>query len=457
MSLLFAALALDALFSSATLAGSHTGALVIDASSAKVVYARHADDAFIPASTIKLIVGSVALDRLGEGFTYTTKLTTDGDALYVEGGGDPLLAQKDVDDAAATVAALDLHAFAGGLHADVRRYQNASRYPDGWQIDDLAYDYGAPVSALNFNENVVHLAVTGNANPTDPPTIAFTPDIAPPCLQTRVDAGITEPFLSIAADERGNAGYGLWDCTVVNGSFTPGKTETFDASVLQPELFALQAFQRAFAAHGITVTVPAYPAYLTDANGRVLWTHQSPPLSTLLADMWQPSDNFLAESLLDEIGLTGGSNRFDTRGQGIDVETNWLRGIGVDPTTLTIVDGSGMSAYDRVTPRALVAILAHDWNGPHRGTVLAALPMAGKSGTLEDAFKNTPLAGKVIAKTGTSNHTRTLAGYLSTPHGTYIFALLVNDWMDRGPGSAARLRAFQQAFLTRIRDGASGV
>jgi D-alanyl-D-alanine carboxypeptidase len=60
------------------------------------------------------------------------------------------------------------------------------------------------------------------------------------------------------------------------------------------------------------------------------------------------------------------------------------------------------------------------------------------------------LEGAVFAKTGTSNHTRALAGYLTTPHGTVAFALLINDWMDGAPGAADRLRAVQAQFLAAL-------
>jgi D-alanyl-D-alanine carboxypeptidase len=53
----------------------------------------------------------------------------------------------------------------------------------------------------------------------------------------------------------------------------------------------------------------------------------------------------------------------------------------------------------------------------------------------------------VIAKTGTVNHARTLAGYLQTPHGTLIFALMINNWMDDGPHASADLRAIESTFL----------
>ena len=109
--------------------------------------------------------------------------------------------------------------------------------------------------------------------------------------------------------------------------------------------------------------------------------------------------------------------------------------------------------YAHITARDLVTILAHDWSGPNRQIVLDALPVAGKSGTLKDAFPGTPLVGTVIAKTGTVDHARTLSGYLQTPHGTIIFALLVDGWLDATPQAGTNLRAFQASVLEALARG----
>ncbi|MEO6836033.1 MAG: D-alanyl-D-alanine carboxypeptidase, partial [Candidatus Tumulicola sp.] len=120
-------------------------------------------------------------------------------------------------------------------------------------------------------------------------------------------------------------------------------------------------------------------------------------------------------------------------------------------STLTIADGSGLSAYDRVTPRALITILQADWRGPQRATVLAALPVAGVSGTLRSTFAHAPLEGNVYAKTGTTNHARLLAGYARTRSGdTVIFALMVNNWMDASANGANALDAARGAILSAI-------
>src|SRR6185312_8682308 len=96
---LFAALSLDPLFAAPTLHQAHAGALVVDAATGATLYSRNPNAAFIPASTMKLIVGSAALDILGDTFSFTTTISTDGNNLYLIGGGDSLLDAQDLQNA----------------------------------------------------------------------------------------------------------------------------------------------------------------------------------------------------------------------------------------------------------------------------------------------------------------------------------------------------------------------
>ncbi len=447
---IFALAALDALFSTPTLAGAHVGAYVADAQTGRVLYERHAARDFIPASTMKLVVGSASLDDLGTAFSFVTTVGTDGRNLYVQGGGDVLLRERDLQDGAAAIRALGFTSFSGALIGDATRF-DGSRYPPGWQVDDLPYDYAAPPSALSFDENALHLTIAPSS-PGEPPAIAISPaDVAVRVVNdATTGAARSEDTTDLRYD---------WTTpqtlTVVGSVPAGGSPSTLDASMLDPARVTLALFAHAFGNAGIHTDGEQIFAAMPP-SARVLWQRRSPQLAQILADMWLPSDNLIAETLLEELGAQA-PGAGTTRARGIERERQWLASIGIDSRTMTIADGCGMSIYDRITPQDLGIILAHDWHGPFREIVLHALPVAGKSGTLEHAYLGTPLVGTVVAKTGSSMHNRTLAGYLETPHGTLIFALMVNNWMDHAPGADERLRAFQERFLERIRDDASGV
>jgi D-alanyl-D-alanine carboxypeptidase/D-alanyl-D-alanine-endopeptidase (penicillin-binding protein 4) len=148
----------------------------------------------------------------------------------------------------------------------------------------------------------------------------------------------------------------------------------------------------------------------------------SAPLAEIVRTMDRESDNFTAELLLKQLGALASDNG-STRAGAAEV-TRVLASAGVPMEGVRIVDGSGLSRLDRLTASALVAILRASWQSPDvRPTLVAALPVAGKNGTLEDRLKRGPAYGVVRAKTGTTNQASALSGYVG---GRYVFAVLQN-------------------------------
>ena len=210
---------------------------------------------------------------------------------------------------------------------------------------------------------------------------------------------------------------------VVTGDVPIGGPSHVDAAVDQPEALAMLYFTDALRKRGVEV-LPPPPLFVPIAGvvdapftpaapGTPVWRHDGETLDRLLADMWLPSDNLIAEELLREIDVNANAHAGTVEG-GAALERAWLTSIGADPATITIADGSGLSQYNRVTPRVLVAVLLHDWRGTHRDIVLNALPVAGMRGDLRGAMLGTAAAGHVFAKTGSMSHVRGLAGYVAT-------------------------------------------
>jgi PBP4 family serine-type D-alanyl-D-alanine carboxypeptidase len=156
-------------------------------------------------------------------------------------------------------------------------------------------------------------------------------------------------------------------------------------------------------------------------------TYTSPKLPEILKLILKPSDNLMAESLLKTLGaVLGGGGSSDN---GAQVERDFLKRIGVDPANVFIVDGSGLSRRDLVSPETWVAILAYMWTSPRRDAFVNALPIAGVDGTLRSRMKGTAAEGKVHAKTGYVGKARNLSGYVTAKDGeTYAFSLLMNHY-----------------------------
>ncbi|HRE03506.1 MAG TPA: D-alanyl-D-alanine carboxypeptidase/D-alanyl-D-alanine-endopeptidase, partial [Ilumatobacteraceae bacterium] len=148
----------------------------------------------------------------------------------------------------------------------------------------------------------------------------------------------------------------------------------------------------------------------------------SPPLSAIVADMLTISDDNTAELLLKEIAVA--TELGDDRQAGLDAVVATLTTWGIDTSTLTLADGSGLSSTNQVTCDVLLAVLDRQ---PADGPLRAGLPIAGQTGTLaaETAFDESVI-GRLHAKTGTLTGVKALAGFVTTGGGELDFALILN-------------------------------
>jgi len=189
----------------------------------------------------------------------------------------------------------------------------------------------------------------------------------------------------------------------------------------EPALAAALLFRTALRRAGVAVAGPARVG-TGDDQGFPLAELDSPPLATIVRRMDLESDNFTAEMLLKELGAVEAS--VGTSAAGAAVVRRLLADAGVPLAGVRILDGSGLAYGDRLTANALVALLQVMWSDPTlRPFVVAALPVAGISGTLHDRMRFAPARGAVVAKTGTTSIASALSGFVRD---RYAFAVLEN-------------------------------
>ncbi len=449
---------IEKLLAAPTLRGAQVGLVAIDTVRKTSLFSQNADQEFMPASNFKLLVGSAALALLGTGFTFTTTVASDGPPqsgtisgnIYLRGGGDALLSAKDLDDAAAAVAAQGVTTVTLGVITDASRY-DAVRYGYGWSWDDLPFYYAPVVSALELEDGIVHIYFSPGASAgspavlrIEPPSSAFTVEnlLVTGAPKSKDTSEIVRPWDRIGVIE-------------ITGSYPLGAKESGDVrpAVPDPEAYAGDVFTKALQRHGVSINgdVLRGGSGRTPANATILWSKHSEAMPQLLADFWYPSDNLMGEMFLKELGfrLKGAPGNVDN---GRVMEDQYLKSAGIDPATVTISDGSGLSQYDRITPRDLLLILQNDWNSPNRDVVLDALPVAGVRGTLKSSYKGTAAENTVFAKTGSISHVRTISGYVKTKtHGPVTFSFMINQWMGEDqPHGAADLATLRGAILAAI-------
>lgn len=206
-----------------------------------------------------------------------------------------------------------------------------------------------------------------------------------------------------------------------------------------PAYAAARTFRRALISAGVEVTRRATTGVASE-DAVVLAERRSVALAMLVRRMNLVSDNFYAEMLLKQIGARIRGNGTSAAGARVIRRELNLRGVPLEG--VRIVDGSGLSAHDRLTARALAALLISAWSDPAiQNAFVTSLPMAGVSGTLHDRMTTWPAYGRVRAKTGTTNVASSLSGYAGSK---YVFSILQNGF----PVAVFYARKTQDRFAT---------
>lgn len=445
---------LDEILADPRLQGSHAGVVVRDPLTDEVLYRRQAHARATPASNAKLFTSVAALETLGPQYRFRTEVTTTagrsgpvlhGD-LHLRGTGDPTMLAADYDRLAARVAATGIRRVQGDLVADDTWFDDVP-LGTGWMWNDEPYYYAAPVSALTVSPSadydagtvIVRVAPAGTGEPVrvrlDPPTGAVE-------IDNRATTGTagSEPSLSVRR-EHGT------DRVVVSGTLPAGSEPVQEfSSVRNPTAYATDVFVRALASHGVTVAGTAEGA--TPPDARVLASRASIPLAELMVPFLKLSNNSHAEILVKAMGR-------EARGRGswsagLAVLDTRMRELGIDPDAYRLVDGSGLSTMDVVTPAQVATLLDNARTRPWFETWYDALPVAGAAdrmvgGTLRGRMNGTPAEGDVHAKTGSMTGVTALSGYVTAADGQpLVFSVMFNDFLSGPP------RDLEDAIAVRL-------
>jgi D-alanyl-D-alanine carboxypeptidase/D-alanyl-D-alanine-endopeptidase (penicillin-binding protein 4) len=209
---------------------------------------------------------------------------------------------------------------------------------------------------------------------------------------------------------------------------------------LNPALAAVGTFRQLLRRDGVTTGPPGLGRAPTGAMQ--LGEVRSAPLPNVLQAMDRWSDNFRAEMMLKELGAQVTGHGSTSAGAG--VVRRDLAAARIPLGGVVIADGSGLSLLDRLTANAISQLLLAAWNDPVlKLPFWSALPVAGENGTLDDRLEKRPARGAVRAKTGTTNESSALSGYVGD---RYVFTVVQNG----APVLAYAARKAQDRFATAL-------
>ncbi|MDR3747543.1 MAG: D-alanyl-D-alanine carboxypeptidase/D-alanyl-D-alanine-endopeptidase [Acidobacteriota bacterium] len=446
------------------------GIYAVSLDSGKPIFRLNQDKLFTPASDAKLFTTAAVFALIGPDYRFKTTVETVGTLdkhgrlgadLVVVGRGDPNLSGRTLpynlhtERRAPSIQVLQqladqlmLHGLKyvdGDIVADDSFFV-FERYGEGWSQDDLAREWGAPVSALTVNDNVIFV----NLMPADHPGERAFLSITPFAEYYKVDNRVmttpqgTGPRTVSINREPGSNQLTFWGNIPQDDSgfsealaiedpadFTArlfrqlleergvtiyGRTRTHHTELASTQTFSVTSI----ASGGGSSTRPAIPGPL------VLASYESQPVAQDLRVINKVSQNLHAELMLRLLGKEKGTS--GSIAGGLEVLRGFLVTAGIKPDQFVFFDGSGLSREDLVTPEAIVTLLRYCRQQPWGKQYEDTLPVAAVDGSLAERFRNTPAAGKVRAKTGSLSHVYSLSGYATTQKGEHLaFAIMTNN------------------------------
>ena len=441
-------------------AGTRFG-LVVETEDGRELVTISPDARFIPASNIKMFVTAAALamlpglDMPDPAGGAAVRIDTEGRPVpdvVLEGHGDARLSSAPdcTVDCLATLA--DAVAAATPKVGDV--VGDDSLYPDqrwspGMSWNNIPTRSGTAVSALSLDDNELTLRVTPVA-PGQPPRLEGL-------AYYRVDnraVTIASGAASLVVDRLPGSDVVHLDGTI---ALDAGPT-LLRLGIDDPAHYAAWRFRSLLESRGVRVTgtiavrhrrpMPADDPAVRKGTPPARPPRQEalarltpPPLLEDLAIINKSSQNLHAELMLRRLGRQNGTGSI---ADGLAVVRAMLERAGVPPAHHQLSDGSGMSTYNRLSPRGTVRFLRWAASQPWGAAWRATLPVGGVDGTLTTRFRGTALERRLFAKTGTLNATAALSGYMVARSGrTLLFSIYANDI----PEGASATEAMDAALI----------
>jgi len=459
----------DALLTTGPAGKGEWGILIVDAESGETLYEQNANKYFVPASNMKLFITALALAKLGPEYRFHTTLEASGSLsndgrlagdIALVGRGDPNLSNRKfpyelkeefdgppervLAELVDALVAKGVKEISGDVIGD-DSYFPRERYPNGWEIDDMVWEYGAAISAIVVDDNTVTLTLTPGEQAGSPVQGVLAPATTDFVVENEV---VTSPAevksdLTLTREPGSNL-------VVIQGSL-PAKSapRKLVLAIEEPAQHAAATLKRLLEERGIKISGVAKARHVQaggSGDTAVLAEHVSVALGDAVKLVNKISQNLHTEMLLRTVARQNGP--WKTPDELMKVPADFYAAAGIATDDVIQTDASGLSRHDLVTPRAIVTLLAYAQKQPWFGPYYASLPVSGQDGTLEDRMKNSLAAGRIHAKTGSVEHVRTLSGFAETEGGRrLIFSFLSNNQGGKNHEAADALTGLSVAML----------
>ena len=386
---------------------------VKEVKSGNEIYSLNEKTPMTPASTLKIVTTSAAVDALSPDYVFTTTLykSTNND-LYLKLSGDPLLTTGDLEQLIQT--AKDKNIVPKTFYVDNSAFDSVE-WGEGWQWDDDLNPLMPKFSVYNINKNLVKIEII--------PTY----DNAPPRLTVKPFYPVTFMNLLVTDKkqpnriklERNNS----IAPNMINISGTVSKLNSVVIPVNNPKINFDLRLEEAMRSKKFEYFDPLKTAKLPETNIYVVDKIEH-EISPMLSMVLKNSNNLVAESLFKMAGAVWSKSQ-GTAENSLAMLNTYIKNINITSDDIKIVDGSGVSKNNLMTADFMTDFLVYKSGEEDFEAFKNMLPAPGE-GTLKNRMLY--LKESLNAKTGTLSDTSAIAGYITTRRGkVFAFDIMIND------------------------------
>ncbi len=425
--------AVDSIFSQSCQGGLRVGAKFYSLDRKEVLYARNSDLLFTPASNMKMFTSAMALKKVGPDYRFHTHLYAVGRIegtvlkgdLYIKGFGDPSLVTEQMWILVNELKNLPIKKIEGNIIAD-HSYFNGQGRLESWKSYSGPEAYLAPTGALSFNFNTVTVYVEPGKNPGDRPIVVVDPDNEYFVIRNKaVTTGSHRSRRKLIVNRTARKNH---DEILIKGRVPKNVArKKFFLNVTDPQWYTAVTFRQFLQQAGVRVTGEVQRGVVPQ-GATLLVDHESPPLGEILRGLNKFSNNFIAEQILKTLAAQFYGEPGTTE-NGIRLLQDYMQELGFNPEQYHMVDGSGLSKANRITPDQVIVLLedTHD-DLSIFPEFISALGVMGLDGSVVDRMHHQKEAQKIRVKTGTLNQVSALSGYYQSNDGErFAFSILLND------------------------------
>lgn len=409
---------------------SEVGITVFDLTTGESLFNYQDEKLYRPASTEKVVTSVTALAKLGTDYTMDTRLQYTGQIekdtlkgnLYLVGGFDPEFMDEDLDSLVDAIVKSGIRYIADTLAADVSM-KDSVYFGNGWSWDDVPDSFQPYLSPLMLNRGCVTVTVT----PTEKDSLSTIECVpASDYYQVDNDAVSHNPQAGNLKVTRNWMHNG--NLIHVTGNATRKTTRTL--SIYSSKDFFFHTFKKRLKERGVEFNQTAFADCPSDSLVTVtpLYTLKR-PIIEVLNQMMKESDNLCAESMFYHLAVQHAQQKRVKDDDGSAAINQFIEeSLGLNPEYYNIVDGSGVSLYNYISPRLLLEFLKYAYyHAEIFQPFYESLPIAGVDGTLGYRMKKSKAYKNVHAKTGTVTGVSSLAGYAKAPNGHQLAFAIINQ------------------------------